>query len=292
MPGLLGGASRTDDLKTTQGYLTTIKAGLYREIVASDPGPGRALPLRGAAPGIGFSASQVAQSLVAGATSGVILPGGVRAQARFVVDNLLRYTEASVKLAVIESIEILINTTPIDTSWAAHSWFPSIGGGRLDNGGYLIEPGEETSGTVVSFDDLAAEESGGRDYSNDFDDYDEFGTDDPAAAFLREHDPDFEGSGEIVSIEHEFKLQQRQDAQRGAINAFRRQRIFVNKNVVRSPSISNNVPYIGELNEGKSRQTPRNFVGRAIIAGLARLELRATAFGTTGRVGGRVPRII
>ena len=291
MPGLL--SSITNDkgsLRTTSGFLTAIKSKHYQEIIASDPG-GRSSPaFRGGFTGFKFTAQQVAQSII---SKGSLV--GIRAQSRFIVDNLTKYTEASVKLAVLEAVDILINTTPIDTSWASHSWFPSIGSGNLDNGGYLIEPGEEGTAQVISLDDLAASESGGYDAEDDFYDSgdDEFGdANDPAAAFLRANDPEFSGgSGEIISIENEFKLQARQTAQRNAITKFSRSRIFINQFVVRNPTISNNVPYIAELNEGKSRQTPRNFVSRGIIAGLTRLELRARVFGTLGSVGGRVPRI-
>ena len=292
MPGLL--SSITNDkgaLRTTSGFLTAIKSKHYQEIIASDPG-GRSSPaFRGGFTGFRFSAQQVAQSIL---SKGSLV--GIRAQSRFIIDNLTKYTEASVKLAVLEAIDILINSTPIDTTWASHSWFPGIGSSSLDNGGYLVEPGDEgESNQVISLDDLAASESGGYDASDDFYDSgdDEFGdANDPAAAFLRANDPDFSGgTGEIISIDNEFKLQSRQAAQKNAITKFSRSRIFVNQFVVRNPTISNNVPYIAELNEGKSRQTPRNFVGRGIIAGLTKLELRTRAFGTTGSVGGRVPRI-
>lgn len=289
MPSLLNTLSGRGDVRSTSGFLRSIKDRHYQEIIATDPGVGPARPqFPGGFTGFRFTSRQVAASILA--RPGALV--GVRAQARFIIDDLTKYTEASVKLATLETIDILINTTPIDTSWAASSWFPGITSAPQDNGGYLIEPGEETSGQVISFDDLAAEESG-----FDFDDEgfdNEFGdADDPAAAFLREHDPEFEGgSGEIISIEADFKLQERKAAQREAIERFSRGRIFVNQNAIRNPTISNNVPYIAELNEGKSRQTPRNFVGRAIIAGLTKLELRAAALGTTGRVGGRRPRII
>ena len=49
------------------------------------------------------------------------------------------------------------------------------------------------------------------------------------------------------------------------------------------PSITNGVPYITKLNDGGSKQTPRNFVQRALIVGLGVLELRANAIHAAGR---------
>ena len=298
MPSILNAIAGRGDLQTTQGFLRSIKDRHYQEIIATDPGPGA--PNRPQFPGFfsgfRFTSRQVAQSILSGSRV------GVRAQARFIVDDLTKYTEASVKLSVLETIEILVVTTPIDTSWAAHSWFPALSSAPQDNGGYLIEPGEEESGTAIGFDDISESTYGGigvgrvsggfTQVTADFESYDDIDSEnDPAAAFLRENDPDFNASGEIISIESDFKLQARRADQKTAVERFSRGRVFVNQNVIRNPTISNNVPYIAELNEGKSRQTPRNFVGRAIIAGLARLELRVAAFGTTGRPGGRRPRI-
>lgn len=230
-------------LRTRAPGLTLVKNGLYAEIVASDPG-GRETDITAA----GLQTQTV-----------------LRAQLNRLVADLSKYTEASIKLCVLETIEILINTTPIDTTWAAHSWFPSYGQ-ISDNGGYLVEPGDEadSTGVVESFEDFSS--------------YDDLG-EDPAAAFLREHDPDFSdsgsGAGEIITIEQDFKLQERKANQEAAINSFARRDILIGDRLVAIPQFSNNVPYIGELNEGKSRQTPRNFVGRAILVGLTRLELRA-----------------
>ena len=299
MPSILNSLAGRGDLRTTQGFLRSIKDRHYQEIIATDPGVGA--PNRPQFPGFfsgfRFSSRQVAQSILSGSAV------GVRAQARFIIDDLTKYTEASIKLSVLETIEILVVTTPIDTSWAAHSWFPALTSAPQDNGGYLIEPGDEESGTAVNFDDISGAStygglgvgsSGGYAQVLAYSDYDDIESEnDPAAAFLRENDPDFGGeSGEIIDIEADFKLQERRTDQKTAIERFSRGRIFVNQNAIRNPTISNNVPYIAELNEGKSKQTPRNFVGRAIIAGLARLELRAAAFGTTSRVGGRRPRIL
>ena len=239
---------------TRQPGLTNAKVGLYTQIIASDPGG--AIPLPKVRPNLG--------------------PGAALIELNRVTRQLTSYTEASVKLVVLETVEILVNTTPIDTTWAAHSWFPGFGGTE-SNGGYLIDPGDEDlSETAGSFDNF-----GGDDFEED-----------PADAFLRENDPEFGGgggtaSGEIVSIEHEFKLQERKANQASAVTKFASTRIFVNQYVARSPEISNNTPYIAELNEGTSKQTPRNFVGRAILAGLTKVELRTRFIGR-----GKVVRFI
>ena len=95
--------------------LDTIKAGLYSEIVSSNPG----LHQPFISPHLG--------------------PGSIRAQANRIVKDLTQYTEASIKLALLESVDLLIEDTPKDTTWAASSWFPGYGQ-AFDNGGYLVDP--------------------------------------------------------------------------------------------------------------------------------------------------------
>ena len=243
--------------------LNAIKKKLYADIIATDPG--------GTAPDI---IARVDRTRKQGASF---------IQVTDIIGNLSKYTEASIKLAVLESLELIIQTTPIDTTWASHSWFPGYGGAQ-NNGGYLIEPDEQRAFGEIDvssgfgsyggdpFDTLLSEEE---DFEND-----------AAAAFLAENDfaGDGEtGSGEILSIEHEFKLQKRRDDQEKAIVDFAARIIFVNGVPTQKPNITNGVPYITELNDGKSKQTPRNFVQRALIVGLGVLEVKANTIHAAGR---------
>ena len=244
--------------------LNAVKKKLYADIVATDPG--------GVAPDIIARVDSLRKQNVS------------IVQVTDIIGNLSKYTEASIKLAVLESLELMIQTTPIDTTWASHSWFPGYGGAQ-NNGGYLIEPDEERAFGEIDvssgfgsyggdpLDTLLSEEE---DYEND-----------AAAAFLAENELGFEegsGSGEILSIEHEFKLQKRRDDQEKAIVDFATRIVFVDGVPTQKPNITNGVPYITELNNGKSKQTPRNFVQRALIVGLGVLELRANAIHAAGRV--------
>ena len=187
--------------------LKTVKAGLYNEIAASNPGVGG--PRH----------------------------GSLRIQLRRVIRDLTKYTEASIKLAVLESTDLLIQNTPKDTSWAAYSWFPNYGQG-VSNGGYLVEP-------------------------------DEF---------------EFEGEDieDLVDLSVGSKVQERRAEQIKAIIAFSKTRIFVNQYVARSPELSNGVPYIEELDKGKSNQATAGFVGRSINSGLTLLEARADGIAFAG----------
>ena len=244
--------------------LNAVKKKLYADIIATDPG--------GTTVGI---VARVDRTRKQGASF---------VQVTDIIGNLSKYTEASIKLAVLESLELMIQTTPIDTTWASHSWFPGYGGAQ-NNGGYLIEPDEERSFGEIDvssgfgsyggdpLDVLLSEEE---DYEND-----------AAAAFLAENELGFEegsGSGEILSIEHEFKLQKRRDDQEKAIVDFAARIIFVNGVPTQKPNITNGAPYITKLNDGGSEQTPRHFVQRALIVGLGVLELRANAIHAAGRV--------
>ena len=65
----------------------------------------------------------------------------LRIQLVKVIQDLTKYTEASIKLTVLETTAILIEDTPKDTTWASVSWFPGYGQG-LDNSGYLVDPDE------------------------------------------------------------------------------------------------------------------------------------------------------
>ena len=88
---------------------------LYTEIVSTNPGPG------------------------GGTIRRDLGPGALRAQLNNLIGDVQLYTEASVKLCVLESIQALLVLTPKDTTWAATSWFPGYGG-EQDNSGYLVEP--------------------------------------------------------------------------------------------------------------------------------------------------------
>ena len=194
--------------------IETVIDGLYGEIAASNPGQGG--PAH----------------------------GSLRIQLHRVIRDLTRYTEASIKLAVLESTDLLIDGTPKDTKWASSSWFPSYGQG-VDNGGYLVDP-------------------------------DEF---------------EFEGQSieDLVDLNIGSKLKERQVNQVRAIVSFANTRIFVNQHVARSPELSNGVPYIEELDKGKSDQASAGFVERSINAGLVKLETRASGIAFAG---GRTVRFI
>ena len=105
---------------------------------------------------------------------------------------------------------------------------------------------------------------------------------------LRDEFDIFEGET-LLEADELVRLRQRQSEQKTAIASFRATRIFVNQFVARSPELTNGVPYIEDLNEGKSDQARANFVPRAIQRGLRRLELRAN---TAAFAGGRRVRFI
>ena len=92
---------------------------LYTEIVSTNPGPGGPPPR--------------------GTFRRDLGPGALRAQLNNLIGDVRLYTEASIKLCVLESIQSLLVLTPKDTTWAATSWFPGYGG-EQNNGGYLVAP--------------------------------------------------------------------------------------------------------------------------------------------------------
>ena len=299
-------ASTGGRLRSNLPALITVKNALYLDIVRSDPDAmssgfqtstvGRSAQFSSSTafrPTIGSSRSKVNRRginkiAIADIRAGREFP--LRVQTANIIAKLNLYTEASIKLAILEILDILVNTTPFDTGWASASWFPASSPAPQDNGGYLIGP-DDQQGTLES---LAAN----KDVSNaEFlrEAESAFGNpmdpsispeqvDESVSAFMERH-PEFQGgaAGDIFSFANEAKLKERQAKQNSQIIKFRRSKVIVNGAVVSNPSVSNRVPYIGNLNAGGSKQTPRGFVQRAVLQGLLKLELTVAARGAAPR---------
>lgn len=113
-------------------------------------------------------------------------------QTQFIIRELEKFTEDTMKRVVVETTANLIEGTPVDTGWARANWVPQIGEPRLDP---VTDPTSISKG------------------------------------------PQERGLAEVILS---YKLNM------GSIY------------------ITNNVPYIGRLNDGSSNQAPRAFVQSAI----------------------------
>ena len=120
-------------------------------------------------------------------------------QTDYIIKELEKFTEATMKKLVVEVTANLIEETPVDTGWARANWVPQIGAPRLDP---VSNPNDITSG------------------------------------------PQERGLADVIVG---YKLA------RGSIY------------------ITNNVPYIGRLNNGTSIQAPRAFVQSSITKAIQKV---------------------